>query len=120
MGVILPVYVRVHMRVYVYSTFRVLYCDYYYDVHRYVQQVDHFDHKTPTYLRDRPFQAAYCDRLVSAASMTPNDSEWENALAPAVAVIPIKPASKSGQHQLPTVCGGGGMNSLIIGMNDMG
>lgn len=58
---------------------------------------------THTYLRDRPFHAAYCDRLVSAASMTPNDRLWENALAPAVAVMPIKPASKRGQHQLPTV-----------------
>lgn len=57
-----------------------------------------------THLRDRPFQAAYCERLVNAASMTPKERLCENALAPAVAVMPIRPAKSSGQHQLPTVC----------------
>ncbi len=54
------------------------------------------------HLRVEAFQAVYWARLVSAASITPKLRLWERAFAPAEAVIPAKPASRSGQHQDPT------------------
>lgn len=53
-------------------------------------------------LRLPAFQATYCRRLVRAARVIPKLMEWAKDLAPAVAVIPRTPASRSGQHQLPT------------------
>jgi len=44
----------------------------------------------------------YCARLVSAASVIAKLMLCEKAFAPADAVTPRSPASRSGQHQLPT------------------
>jgi len=56
------------------------------------------------WLPERPpaFQAMYCTRLERAARVMPKLMEWANDFAPADAVIPRTPASRSGQHQLPT------------------
>ena len=48
------------------------------------------------------FQYVYCARLVSAASVMAKLMLCENDFAPADAVTPSIPASRSGQHQLPT------------------
>ena len=44
----------------------------------------------------------YCARLVSAVSVMAKLRLCEKAFAPADAVTPSIPASRSGQHQLPT------------------
>ena len=48
------------------------------------------------------FQYVYCARLVSAVSVMAKLRLCEKAFAPADAVTPSIPASRSGQHQLPT------------------
>lgn len=48
------------------------------------------------------FQYVYCARLVSAVSVMAKLRLCEKAFAPADAVTPSNPASRSGQHQLPT------------------
>lgn len=52
--------------------------------------------------RLRAFQYVYCARLVSAVSVMAKLRLCEKAFAPADAVTPSIPASRSGQHQLPT------------------
>ena len=48
------------------------------------------------------FQYVYCARLVRAASVMAKLMLCESDFAPADAVTPSIPASRSGQHQLPT------------------
>lgn len=57
------------------------------------------------HLRVLPFHAKYCARLVRMANVNAKEKVCENAFAPAVAVIPMNPASRRGQHQLPTSAG---------------
>jgi len=51
------------------------------------------------------FQYVNCAMLLRNARMSPNDTECARRFAPAVAVIPIRPASRSGQHHDPTRAG---------------
>lgn len=51
------------------------------------------------------FQVTYCAKFVIIVKVNPHVIVCEKAFAPAVADIPMKPASRSGQHQLPTKAG---------------